>query len=357
MRIFVDESGNTGLDLLSVEQPLFCLASTSIDDATAFSLLQPLLRQGQVEAKYSTLKRSDAGKQALIDFFNSPEICQETVNLELVHKRFALCAQIVDKLIEPATHDQGIDLYEKGLNIWTSNLLFYTGQYTYPDGLWDQFLAAFVHAHRTNTHVAYIELENILDRCRASPNQGWERNADLLSLACGRCKESLSVFENRAVFDPSSDLFMKLVQHWMGKSAGTLDIYHDSSKPMARLASYLRTLMTPIAPRTVGQGERQAEFPLRVNELNLVNSRDHPSVQLADIFAGAAIDCMRSIGGDRTATDYHYEIADIIQNGIFSGGIMPSPPDELGLNDELTGPSVLDGVNEFLAEVRRSNRS
>lgn len=352
MRISVDESGNTGLDLLNEEQPLFCLASTILDDDTAWSLIQPLLRQGQVEAKYSSLKRSNSGKAALQDFFSSDRLGQDVVSFELVDKKFNICAQIVDKLIEPATHDAGIDLYDKGLNIWTANLFFYTGKYSFGDELWLRFQRSFLNALRNNDAPSYAELESALTSCCESVRDGHESNANLLGLARGRCSEFLSVFTNRASFDPASDLFVRLVQHWMRRDSGQFSVFHDSSKPMARMEEHLRLLMTPVAPRTVGQGDRLAEFPLRVQDLRFVDSRDHPAVQIADLYAGAAADCFIAMSPIGTATDFHKSIAGYFDE-IFSGGILASPIEDLGLNDELTlGGSVLDGVNDFLVEAR-----
>lgn len=40
MHLFCDESGNTGVDLLNVDQPLFALASTSLDSERAAELVR-----------------------------------------------------------------------------------------------------------------------------------------------------------------------------------------------------------------------------------------------------------------------------------------------------------------------------
>lgn len=58
MHLFCDESGNTGVDLLNVDQPVFALASTNLGSGGAAALVRPLLRQKQVEAKYTKLRQS-----------------------------------------------------------------------------------------------------------------------------------------------------------------------------------------------------------------------------------------------------------------------------------------------------------
>jgi len=71
MRVFCDESGNTCLDLLNADQPLFSLASTNLDADVCRQLIAPLLRQGQAEAKYSKLKGTARGQAALLELFSS----------------------------------------------------------------------------------------------------------------------------------------------------------------------------------------------------------------------------------------------------------------------------------------------
>lgn len=118
MKISMDESGNTGLDLLNADQPLFALASTSVTDDRAWELLEPLLRQNQGEVKYSRLKRTASGRKALLELFGSSYFNDESFSVQLAEKKFVLSAQIVDKLVEPVFYEFGIDVYGRGLNIW-----------------------------------------------------------------------------------------------------------------------------------------------------------------------------------------------------------------------------------------------
>jgi hypothetical protein len=77
MHLFCDESGNTGLDLLDSQQPVFSLASTALSGDAALDLVQPLLRPRQIEVKYSNFKGSRAGQQELLKFFSSPSLLSE----------------------------------------------------------------------------------------------------------------------------------------------------------------------------------------------------------------------------------------------------------------------------------------
>jgi Protein of unknown function (DUF3800) len=59
--IFLDESGFTGQDLLNPHQPIFCIASISLDDATAERYHTELLEHSNArEAKHTRLMRRPA---------------------------------------------------------------------------------------------------------------------------------------------------------------------------------------------------------------------------------------------------------------------------------------------------------
>ncbi|QHE89213.1 DUF3800 domain-containing protein (plasmid) [Hydrogenophaga sp. BPS33] len=88
MDIYCDESGNTGVDLLNSDQPLFALSSTSLAESTCRELVCPLLVQRQREAKYTRLKGTARGQRALLDLFGSNHFSPESTKLMLVDKRF-----------------------------------------------------------------------------------------------------------------------------------------------------------------------------------------------------------------------------------------------------------------------------
>ncbi len=70
------------------------------------------------ELKHSNLARNARHQQRVVGLLR--EIAQKhsnTVKFGIVDKRFALLTKIVDLIIEPLAHEDGIDFYERGLNI------------------------------------------------------------------------------------------------------------------------------------------------------------------------------------------------------------------------------------------------
>lgn len=351
MHIFCDESGNTGLDLFNADQPLFTLASTNLDADICRQLVAPLLRQGQAEAKYSKLKGTVRGQNALLELFSSPALTIETVKFYVADKRYYVITHLVDKLIEPTLYELGIDLYENDAHVGLVNVWYSAGHYLLPNGHWDRLLRAFVDAMRQRTPRAYSIFDRTLTTAAyaASPE-----NRDFVTgilLARGRLNEFIGVYDDNDIFDPAADVFIALINYWMAQITGSFAVTHDRSKPMARSERRLRAMMVPVASRTIGYGARQAELPLRISSLDFGNSADYPQLQLADLVAGAAVDCLLAWSGARPQSAYHVAMQGTRLSKLFSGGMLP---DGKVVRDNSRQPgqsSLVDGAMNFFREV------
>lgn len=351
MKLFYDESGNTGVDLLNAEQPVFCLASTSLDADIAARLIAPLLRSGQKEAKYSKLKGSRQGQADLIKFFSSLELRLENSKFTLADKKYYLITHIVDKLIEPPLHELGIDLYENDAHVGLVNLWYYTGDYIFP-GQWKNVQQAFLQAIRLRDHSSFNQFDRIVTKAYKRARPDFRDIATGLFLARGRLDEFIGVYQDLEVFDPAVDLFTSLTQKWMQQSPNMFHVTHDQSKPLRRSEKFLRTLMTPLSPRVIGYGNRQAELPLRISDLYFGDSAVHPQLQVADIIAGAAIDCLLSWSGRKPAQTYHTALKETQLHKLFCDGMLPSVSNVARGNPSRPGEkNLVDGSAEFLLQA------
>lgn len=351
MKLFYDESGNTGVDLLNTEQPVFCLASTSLDTDVAARLIAPLIRHGQKEAKYSKLKGSHQGQADLINFFSSPELTLENSKFSLADKKYYLISHIVDKLIEPPLHEGGIDLYENDAHVGLVNLWYYTGDSIFP-GQWKNIQEAFLKAIRQRNQSSFNQFDRILTQAYKLAPPDSRDIATGLFLACGRLDEFIGVYQDLEVFDPAVDLFTSLTHQWMQQSHGLFHVTHDQSKPLKRSEKFLRTLMTPLTPRIIGYGNRQAELPLRISNFDFGDSAAHPQLQVADIIAGAAVDCLMAWSGKRPAQTYHTTLKETQLHTLFCDGMLPLVDNIGKKNPSRSGEkSLVDGSVEFLLQT------
>lgn len=89
--IYLDESEFTGQDLLNAHQPVFCVASTALDSATADKYHAELLEHSNArEAKHSRLMRRPFGRAKIANFLKQIVADDDAFAVSLWHKRFAL---------------------------------------------------------------------------------------------------------------------------------------------------------------------------------------------------------------------------------------------------------------------------
>lgn len=351
MHIFCDESGNTGSDLLNKEQPVFSLASTCLDADVAARLIKPLLRRGQTEAKYSKLKGSVSGQNALIDFFMSPELSSSTAKAMLADKRYYLITHLVDKLIEPPLREHGIDMYAANANVRLTNVWYYAGNSVFPYGHWEKILKAFEQALRCPGNGTFAIFDQALTV--AASKTSYE-DRDLMTgllLARGRLNEFIGIYRNSVTFDPAPDLLTALVHKWMEEYPGKFNLTHDKSKPLARNEKFFRALMSDVPSRIFGYGDRQVEMPLRVSAFSFADSKDFAQLQVADIIAGAAIDALLSWSGNRSAQAYHEKLKTTHLQHLVIDGMMPTTKMEISPPPAPGQQSLVDGSAAFLQEI------
>ena len=351
MHLFLDESGNTGLDLLDQDQPLFALASTNLKSEQCQALIAPLLRQNQSEAKYARLKGNKPGQQALLKFFSSAQLDPLAAKFYMADKRYYLITHLIDKLIEPPLHEAGIDLYAGDGHVGLVNVWYYAGHTIFPDVWWEKVLRAFLHAIRERTKASYTNFDAVLTDAMSTAPKDSRDYATGLFLARGRLAEFIGVYTDIEVFDPAVDVFIALINKWMAADSNLLDVTHDRSKPLRRNEAFLRVMMTPVAARVVGYGDRQAELPLRISTLDFADSTLHPQLQVADLVAGASIDCLLAWSGRRPRTNYHHAMRETRLNDLFVGGMLPSPKIERTNAPRAGQKNLVDGATEFLSQV------
>lgn len=351
MHIYFDESGNTGVDLLSREQPLFALASTRLDTDTCNRLIRPLLRQGQREAKYAKLKNSAAGQADLLKFFSSPELHQKNAKFMQADKRYYLITHLVDKLIEPVLHENGIDLYARDAHVRLTNVWYYAGQTIFTDGHWENIVKAFEQALRYTTPESFELLNAALVASSRHVAPGNEDLAAGVLAACGRIEEFLGAYRGGVVFDPAPDLFTAMIHRWMAEHLGKFVITHDKSKPLARNEAFFRALIVDAPTRIIGYGARQVEMPLRVSEFGFGDSAQIPQLQVADLIAGASVDALLAWSGKRPSTAYHEALKKTQLESLFVGGMLPQLTTEVARSPGRGEVSLVDGSAKFLIET------
>lgn len=288
--IFCDEAGFTGNNLLDEAQEVFAFASVAIEEDRAKAIVERTIKDFKLqgsELKGSRLLKSENGRRAVTSIFKQ---CAADARV-LVHlKKYAIASKFFEYIFEPALSEQNSIFYGCGFHLYISNLLFamLRTREASAEMLFEEF-SKFV---REGSQTA---LEKIF------PRQGLIVDTSADPLAC------ISVFAmmNRAAIldelswihgDPSvpnwildittTSLFSAL-SYW-GEVYDDLVVFCDRSKPLETENAF----WTPMIGRrdhvrvSMFGKERQYTFNL-VRLPEFVDSKLHPGVQIADVFASA----------------------------------------------------------------------
>lgn len=353
MRVYFDESGNTGVNLSDPAQPAFSLASVAIDGDVAHALVAPLIRTGQREVKYTSLSSSASGQKALLRLLQSPHINSSAIKVAVTDKRYYLVAHLVDKIIEPVFHERGIDLYAEGRHVGYTNVLYQAGRHLFPDGGWQKILDSFLNALRDTSASVLNNFEATVLRAAANAPPGYSEFVVPLMIGAREAGTLLDGLSVHGAFDPAVDAFNALIQAWMLETRQSLCVVHDTSKPIKKAESFLRRLMSAdVAARTIGYADRKAELPMRVSTLEFSDSREYPQLQLADVIAGVARDCVAGKLKPEKWTSFH-ETALPFVDKVMVNRMLPDPT-SVGVTERSPIPgekSLADGAASFLSET------
>ena len=95
---------------------------------------------------------------------------------------------------------------------------------------------------------------------------------------------------------------------------------------------------------------------MRIRELDFGDSVSHLPLQVADLIAGAVVDCLLAWSGKRLSTDFHEAMRATRLPDLLVDGMLPST-DLSRKNERETGQSSLvDGAAQFLKEVGFTGR-
>jgi hypothetical protein len=344
----MDESGYTGADLLNADQPVFVVASATVDDETARHLQDAAFAGVQMpELKHATLVRTANGRQRVVNFVR---LAQSTgqFGTYIVHKRFALLTYLVDLWVEPSMYASGYDLYRDGGNIAESNMSFVVMSSVAPRQL-DRLLSSFQKMMQGRDRPSYGQFVSTLEEIFDSGNEMVKDAIRSFVLAVQHLGfDHLSSLPER-LMNPALTCAFQTVSHWRGTTEEPFRVRHDRSSNLARDVWLFEALVNPEVPAAlVGRDRRTIRFPLRVERTEFVEAASSLPVQLADVLAGAAAAYAASKVAPRDV-DYSTELegAGLLDTCI--GGIWPSTavtPRELGTE----GPLVRDPL-EFMAPL------
>lgn len=346
MIIYIDECGYTGDDLFDATQPVFAVATHALPDDECSRYVKSFF--GSVKAselKHATLQRRATHQAAIIAFLKHVAQSPGLFKCTLAHKRFALTMKVVDFVVEPVAHRQGIDLYRNGFLRNHANLLFHVLQCE-GSGTLVELLRRFQDLIRRRRPEDLVRFRQFVNA---------QALIDVIDEALSTLRGSLAQLEWSDItslpprsLDLSFTMTLECLYGWRNAGASELIVTHDRSTNMLSHRREWEAILSPNAPPAlVGCGDSAVRFPIGVSNTTFVDSNASVGIQLADVMAGALCRWGRWLLGGRCADD-HY--------GQLLGGVIDDAPEAvivrtLWPSDEITRTDTPDNVGDSLAYI------
>lgn len=287
--IYCDEAGFTGNDLLSDDQPHFVYSSVVVSHQeaaeTVAKVLQDYRLQGS-ELKGSRLIKSESGRAASTWIL---EKYAENSSVVIHHKKYSLAAKFFEYIFEPVLSSQGgSGLYYVGFHKFISNLVYL--EFITKEEYTEKLLVDFQAAMRAKD---FDRLEGLFVSAQTDPKAS--RFLRYLVTFC-TCHRDAIVAEfdtlrevdsvGKWVLDLSTTALNSLLAKWGQRIEGMI-VYCDNSKPIADAVDFFDVMIN----RT---DKQYFDFPLSTPQpitynlaqpIQLVNSKDYPGIQIADVIA------------------------------------------------------------------------
>jgi hypothetical protein len=292
VEIACDESGFSGTNLLDPANPVITHASADLSVPEAVGLITELrsrFRYAPSEFKSGQFLRSPMAGEALTWFLGA---LSGRAHVHLIDKEYFLVTRIVDLFLAEPSYAAGTRLSQQHR---PAALDLYRARHS-AGGDWGEFVAAFVELVRTKRQHRPDpgSVERFLRARDALVRQGLGARADGVLHKLSRARVHAAVarlYEDGSVPPPLEPLLPALAEtvlFWSGGQRQVLVIHDEQS---ALTAGRLRRLQRALVE---GAGISPAGLsPLA--GLIMVDSRDDPRVQVADLLAGVA---RRLPGGD-----------------------------------------------------------
>lgn len=286
--IYFDESGNTGSNLIDLDQPVFTLASCIFSKEISEELLKLIDSNSIYEVHFKNLRRRKSGQDAIIRLMSSKLLDVKCVRINIFLKEFMITTKIVDILIEHMTHLMGEDLYLNGRNIALSNMLYYCLPAFCDEELVQTMYESFVTMIRSQDQNNIDKFYNDVQKVKeSSSDERFKENLDLI-LATKSCIDGALKYVDKHSLDPSIPAFFSHCAQWGKSYPKGFHIIHDDSHSIEKerllFAHFMDWTQDDVE---LGYDRRKYNLPLKGKSLKFASSEDHLQIQVCDIIASS----------------------------------------------------------------------
>lgn len=288
MNVYFDEAGNSGQNLLDKDQPIYIVVSHNFSYEETEKLLAPL-KTGSDEIHFNKIKKYPKYQKPIETILNNPLINYDRIKIAYYNKKFALCAHLVDQLVETTFHYNNLSYYENGLNIIYAQSLYLQTEFFDLKSKYLELLELFQKMIRTKDISSienfYVKAEEIFG---AIVKDG-EKNFFFPILKSKDYIDEILYSINKYSIDLAFPSIVLLSDIWHKKEDAVLNIIHDESKQVGFWKNFLHFLSNDIVNEKIDVGfdNRKIIYPLQINTIETVESKNNIQIQLADLLGSS----------------------------------------------------------------------
>lgn len=288
-KYYFDEAGYTGADLTNEEQPVFCVGSVRFTDDEIQQIKNDLSLNENVELHFKKLYKTQNGRQLLLAILSHPLVNRDTIKIGIAEKRYCVYAQMVDVLVETLANKIGENLYANRGALIMANLL-YSFALHHPDQTRVRaFEKAFVTMIREQNLASIEEFYKQAEDLYKSPETNKEFREMLDFVLASRITVVESFTQDKFYLDNTLTVFIGLVHAWYKQTKIRMNIKFDQSKPIAERKELIEELMKKRKDSIkIGPKGMEHQYPLPIDNFELVDSKEYIGIQIADIIASSA---------------------------------------------------------------------
>ncbi len=323
--VAVDESGWDGEQLYGRADRYLSIGSVAVDDESAARIVDRLRHDTALTqplelkfAQFAGSKRSNR-LEALAALLAPQGPLDRRAHVYLVDKHYFVTGKIIDLLLEEHAFARGVNLYEGGLARTLAWTLFNEGPRALGPKDFDRLIATMVgFASMRNREGSVISVDVLfaeIDRAWARSHR--RRVTEILSALRHTRAEAeyyLKVLKEPAYSLPAMEPLIPClpeVAHLWSREIGGLSVLVDEHRVLTdTVLDFIgKVAASDIQLAGPFKGIRKRAWAKAVRTVVRGVSRDHPSIQLADLIAGAGqVVARRHAGVPSTAGERLYPL-------------------------------------------------
>lgn len=340
--LYFDESGNTGPNLISSQQPIYTLASHDASNSVSKEILINVFgKLPERELKTSRLKKTKIGQTRIVQIISALDTVGANRRGYVADKAFCLSTKLFDTFVETGLHMAGKNAYEGHNNIIASQavhlaLLQTLGQ----EGL-VQFHIGYEGMVRSGNPDTYKAFWHYFETQLIPKAKGQPKGVLEFVLTYGQVEIDYEADYIKDSLDIVQSLFMSELISWTRDDKRRVKVCHDAQTKIAAFRSTYDMLRTGDGFETiVGYGDqRDFGIPLPLEPLEIGDSKEIHALQIADVLAGAYTELGKAIVGydhDEKFVDNLKKIGfDSVQDNIFFDPSWRPPTNKNGKSPDI----------------------